>query len=146
MMATQITSLSATLDTFPDEVLQLLFRHISPRDTVLGIGAVSRRFRNVIDEPLLWRYYCKHGFHYWDSRHRIAQAFLADVIDTDWKGKFIHKAMAGKETTRLLDSILSSQTGRINKFDQISNLGYDAKDTLLFHCRSQKTDDGLARR
>lgn len=145
-MATQLTSLSVTLDTFPDEVLQLLFRYLSPRDTVLGIGAVSRRLHNVVDEPLLWRYYCKHEFRYWDSRHRIGQAFLADVIDTDWKGKFIHKTTTSKETTRLLNSILSSQTGRINKFDQISNYGYDAKDTLLLQCRSQNADDGLARR
>lgn len=51
------------------------------------------------------------------------------------------------EVTHLLDGIIGGQIDRIRKFGWISELGYDAKDTLLRYCRTEDSaEDVLARR
>lgn len=65
----------------------------------------------------------------------------------DWKMLYIYRKRIDMRTTDLLDSILKGQTNRIQKFKQIAEFGYDAKDTLLRHCRvGGDAEDVLARR
>lgn len=86
-------------------------------------------------------------FTYWDSKHRIGQKFAGNVGDVDWRKLYTYRRRIDKETTALLDSILDGQINRISKFKSISEFGYDAKDTLLRHCRtSEDAEDVLARR
>lgn len=59
----------------------------------------------------------------------------------------MHREEVECRTTRILDSILESQVGRIEKFQEISEFGYDAKDTLLEHCQTDdNAEDVLARK
>lgn len=56
------------------------------------------------------------------------------------------KSQVDHSVTRILNSILGSQTGRIEKFRRVIDLGYDAKDTLLRHSVIESGEDHLARR
>jgi F-box protein 21 len=136
-----------SLTYLPDEIIQQILIYIPPLDTIGSVQQVCRRLNRLANEALLWRYHCKVGFKYWDSKHRIKQKFLGSVNDMDWKTLFAHRKMVDKKTTETLDSILQGQTNRIQKFGTIGNFGYDAKDTLLRHCHtSDGVDDVLARR
>lgn len=75
------------------------------------------------------------------------QKFRGNVGDVDWKALYTYRLQVATDTTELLDSILASQTHRIEKFESIGEFGYDAKDVLLRHCRTDDAvDDVLARR
>lgn len=65
---------------------------------------------------------------------------------TNWKALFVFKYQVDRSVTRLLDSILVSQTGRIEKFRRVVDMGYDTKDTLLRYSLIESGEDYLARR
>jgi F-box protein 21 len=71
---------------------------------------------------------------------------LCPVSSIDWKALFVSKYQVDRSVTGLLGSILASQTGRIEKFRSVIDMGYDAKDTLLRHSLVASGDDHLARR
>ena len=136
-----------TLDQLPDEVLQQILFFLSPKDILLTIQRTSKRFNRLGGEPLLWRYHCQTEYHYWDSKHRIRQKYSGGVGDVDWKTLHAYRKNVDLKTTALLDSILRGQTDRIQQFKAIADFGYDAKDTLLRHCRADEdAEDFLARR
>lgn len=65
----------------------------------------------------------------------------------DWNALYAHRAQVHSKTTRILDSILENQVDRINDYELIADFGYDVKDTLLQHCRTNdEAEDVLARR
>lgn len=69
------------------------------------------------------------------------------VPSVNWKELYITRFLMDRATTQVLDSILASQTGRIEKFRTVVSFGYDAKDTLLRHSLADSaTEDHLARR
>lgn len=138
--------LSAWSD-LPDEVLQHILSYVSPGDLLSNVQCISKRFSRLASEPLLWRHHCRVRFAYWDSKHRIRQKFAGNVGDVDWKTLYRHRKKVEFETAAVLDSIIGGQVNRIQKFKLIADFGYDAKDTLLKHCRTSETaDDVLARR
>jgi F-box protein 21 len=140
------TSLTS-LNVLPDEILQLVLFHLSPQDTVLNVQRASKRFHRLGNEPLLWRYHCRVQFRYWDAKHRIQHKFLGAVGDVDWKMLYTHRKKVDTQTTEILNSILEDQANRIKKFNSMGEFGYDAKDTLVRHCRAEETaEDVLARR
>ena len=135
-----------SLSDLPDEVVQAILFYV-PRESLPSVLAVSKRFNRLSNEPLLWRYHCHTQFKYWDPNHKIRQKFRERVGLVDWKQLYIYRCTVDRKATRLLNSILESQTGRIGKIQQIVDLGYDAKDTLLRHCHvGSETEDVLARR
>ncbi|KAE8449928.1 hypothetical protein EG329_007067 [Mollisiaceae sp. DMI_Dod_QoI] len=135
------------LTDLPDEVLQQIICYCSANDVLLNVQRLSKRFGRLAGAPLLWRYHCKVGFTYWDSKHRIRQKFLGNIADVDWKALYMYRSRVDTQTTELLDSILEGQIDRISKFRSISEFGYDAKDTLVRHCRTHEdAEDVLARR
>ncbi|KAL2072297.1 hypothetical protein VTL71DRAFT_11640 [Oculimacula yallundae] len=135
------------LTSLPDEVLHNILSFCPPDDLLLHIRILSRRFYILAGEPLLWRYHCRTDFDYWAGRHDIQQKFLQNVGDVDWKLLYTHRRKVDVKISGILDSILESQSNRISKFESISDFGYDAKDTLLRHCRiGDSADDVLARR
>lgn len=136
----------ASLAGLPDEVLHYILCHTLPSDAA-ALERTSHRFRNVTNEPLLWRYYCKFSFKYWDHRHDIYRKFSSLVSSVLWKELFIARCRTDAATTEILNDILASQVGRIEKFQAIVDLGYDTKDTLLRHARAgPDQEDYLARR
>jgi F-box protein 21 len=143
---TRCAPLSALSD-LPDEVLQHILFYVSPHDLVANVQRLSKRFDRLASEPLLWRHHCRANFTYWDSKHRIRQKFSGNVGDVDWKTLYLHRKRVASETAAILDSIIEGQVNRIQKFKLIADFGYDAKDTLLKHCRTSETaEDVLARR
>ncbi|OBT68952.1 hypothetical protein VE03_01249 [Pseudogymnoascus sp. 23342-1-I1] len=137
---------STSISDLPDEVLNQVLYYLRPEQTIIA-RRVSKRLARLSEEPLLWRYYCRTGFTYWDAKHRIKQKFDGDVSDVEWEKLYIHRKHIDARTSELLDSILSEQIGRIDKTKDISEFGYDAKDILLRNCQAETdTDDVLARR
>ncbi|OQD88986.1 hypothetical protein PENANT_c003G11260 [Penicillium antarcticum] len=129
----------------PDEILSSILRD-SPPQTCAALEQTHSRFRNVTNEPLLWRYYCESHYRFWDRQHDMSHKLKCPVSSVDWKTLFVSKYQVDCSVTRLLGSILASQTGRIEKFRSVIDLGYDAKDTLLRHSLVASGDDHLARR
>ena len=136
----------ATLDDLPDEILHLILHHSEPAQC-LALERTCRRFRGVTNEPLLWRHYCQSRFQYWDEKHNIDDKLRQPPSTVGWKELYAERYFTDWITTKVLDDILSSQSGRINKAQIIIDHGYDVKDTLLRHARaSTDLDDYLARR
>lgn len=129
----------------PDEILNSILCYSSPQSCA-AVEQTHTRFRHVTNEPLLWRYNCLSHYKYWDGRHELRQKLTRPVQEIDWKALFVYRYVVDRSTTRLLDGILDSQTGRFEKFRSVVNLGEDAKDTLLRHSRAESGEDLLARR
>lgn len=136
----------SSFNDLPDEIVQQILFYISPEDT-LHVQNTSKRLTRLANEPLLWRHHCRTTFKYWDSKHRIRQKFSGNVGDVDWKKIYFYRRDVDFQTTQALDGILAGQIGRIEKFESISQFGYDAKDTLQRHCETgDGVEDVLARR
>jgi F-box protein 21 len=129
----------------PDEILNSILCYSSPQSCA-AVEQTHTRFQDVTNEPLLWRYHCQSNYRYWDGRHQMRQKLTRPVKSIDWKALFVSRYLVDRSVTRLLDSILDSQTGRIEKFRSVVDLGYDAKDTLLRHGQMEFGEDILARR
>lgn len=135
------------IQDLPDELVQQILFHVPPRDILTNTQLVCRRFHEQSSEGLLWRYHCIKEYRYWDDRHLIKQKCAGLIGDVDWKKLFRYRLHVDHKTSGSLDSIISAQTGRIEKFEQVGKFGYDAKDALLRHCRTpENTEDVLARR
>lgn len=76
----------------------------------------------------------------------MPQKLASSASTVDWRALFVLRYRVDCSVTALLDSILASQTGRIEKFRAVIDLGYDAKDTLLRHSEVGESEDCLARR
>ena len=133
------------LTDLPNEILQQILFYVTPA-TVPNLQRISRRF-NDLAQPLLWRYHCRVQFKYWNWEHQIKEKYLEDVVKVDWKSIFTKRHNNDRAVTHAIDSILSSQTGRIETFQRIVDLGYDVKDTLIRHMNiDDEAEDVLARR
>jgi F-box protein 21 len=141
-----VKMVESSLSRLPDEVLHIILR-FTPPWSALALERTSERFGNVVNEPLLWRFYCQTSFAFWDSRHEISSKFKCPASSVDWKRLYLSRRRIDVSTTETLNSILASQVGRIDKVHSIVEFGYDAKDTLLRHAHSgPDRDDYLARR
>ncbi|RDW61281.1 uncharacterized protein DSM5745_10779 [Aspergillus mulundensis] len=121
-----------SLGDLPEEILYNILLFCDAIDSV-AVGSTARRFRGVTNEPLLWRNYCQTFSHF----PQVA----------DWKALYISRYLIDRATSRLFDSILANQTGRIEKLRSIINFGCDAKDTLLRNLSvDSSAEDYLARR
>ncbi|KAL2219023.1 Hemimethylated DNA-binding protein YccV like-domain-containing protein [Thermoascus aurantiacus ATCC 26904] len=138
--------METSLAHLPDEILYSILCYSPPRSSA-ALERTARRFRNVTNEPLLWRFYCLTHFNFWDKRHEFHKKLASPVSSVDWKKLYITRHLIDIATTEVLESILTSQTGRIEKFHTIVNFGYDAKDTLIRHSLAgPEKEDYLARR
>lgn len=129
----------------PDEILHSILCYSSPQSCA-AIEQTNSRFRNVTNERLLWRHHCQSHYKFWDERHDMPRKLACPVNSTNWKALFVSKYRIDRSVTRLLDSILASQTGRIEKFRRVVDMGYDTKDTLLRYSLIESGEDYLARR
>ena len=135
----------ASIHGLPNELLQHVLLYVPPL-SIIAFEQVCRRFANVVGS-YNWRSLCYTQFRYWDRRHDISAKFEDRGTNIDWKRIYVERHRSHRETSRLLDGILSTQVGRIDKFQKIIDIGYDAKDCLL---EQLAVDDGagdvLARR
>ena len=143
---TIIDTMAITINDLPDEVLQQIIFLLPPQDTLNSIQRLSPRFYKLANEPLLWRYHCRHQFKYWDSKHRIQESLSGSVGDVDWKDLYAFRCRTDADVTQTLNRILDSQVGRIKKFEQVTLHGYDVKDVLLRQSHTTNQSDQLARR
>lgn len=135
-----------SLDNLPEEVLYSILCHCHPTSSA-ALEQTARRFKNVTNEPLLWRFYCQTHFKYWNYRHTLPEKLAGPAKSVNWKALYVSRHLIDRATSRFLDKIIASQTGRINKFRRVIDLGYDIKDTLLRHISvGPETEDYLARR
>ncbi|KAJ5162462.1 hypothetical protein N7492_007854 [Penicillium capsulatum] len=134
-----------SLIDLPEEILHSILCASSPQ-TAAALQRTGRRFQNVTREPLLWRYYCQSYYKSWDRKHEMPRKLASPIWSVNWKALFVLRYFVDQSVTRLLDSILASQTGRIEKFRAVIDFGYDAKDTLLRHSAVESGEDHLARR
>jgi len=135
------------LTDLPNEVIYQILQCLSPSD-VPSLELVSKGFRTLARQPVLWQHFCRSSFRYWDQRWDIDSRFKANAANVeDWKGIYSERHLIDRSTTHQIDSILSSQVGRIGKSAKIIGLGYDAKDTLIRHLGvGDDAEDVLARR
>ncbi|CAG8972900.1 hypothetical protein HYALB_00001320, partial [Hymenoscyphus albidus] len=135
------------LMNLPDELLGSILSYISPDEVLFNAQLACKRLRAACGEPLLWKHHCQTDFKYWDPKHRIQQKLRGNVNDVDWKKLYVYRRWMDLQITQVLDSILDGQVDRIRKYGKIAEFGYDAKDTLLRHCRTDDSaEDVLARR
>lgn len=136
-----------TLHQVPDEIIHHMLYYVSPEDTLSSVQLVSRRLRHIASEPLLWRYYCQHGFQFWNPKHNLRGKLRDKASDVNWKGLFLIRKRQNDEISRLFELVLATKVNRVSRTEQIAELGYDAKDFLLEQCRADDSfDDVLARR
>ncbi|WEW60367.1 hypothetical protein PRK78_005852 [Emydomyces testavorans] len=137
---------TTSLNDLPDEIILSILTCGTPTSAV-ALAQASRKFHIIATTPLLWRLYCRNYFNYWDERHCIREKFVLPVSRVNWKEIYKTRHLIDVNVTENLESILASQTGRIEKFHKILNFGYDAKDTLLRHAAvGSEHEDYLARR
>jgi F-box protein 21 len=135
-----------SLTSLPTEILQAILGYLPP-GSLFNCTGVSKRLNEVATLPALWRSQCRSSFKFWHARHHIAARLAGPLTDTDWWALFKERVTADRITTRLLEKILASQQRQISYINEISILGYDAKDTLLRHCNvSDDAEDVLSRR
>ncbi|MCJ1390840.1 hypothetical protein MMC18_003701 [Xylographa bjoerkii] len=136
---------TASIANLPGEIIQQILLYCSPI-TLATFQKVSRRC-NALVEPFLWRYQCQTQYRYWDPKHHIKEKFRGDINAIDWRNVLAERRGIDRTTSSALEGILASQMGRIDKFQQIVECGYDAKDCLLQHLAvGDDAEDGLARR
>ena len=135
------------LDGVPDEIIRHILHFIAPQDVLDSVQCVSRRLYRVAKEPLLWRWLCLESFKYWHPDHRIEARVRAPAPTTDWRAIWIARTKKNARIARLMEGILSTSQNRIKRMQNISALGYDAKDFLLgqLHC-DESEQDALSRR
>lgn len=137
---------SVRLTGLPDEVIQnVLFR--LDFTNALALEATCWRFRDVANEPLLWKSFCRDGWKKWHPRHQF-KAKLAGNDFAGWKALFAERTRASRETRALVAGILAQDLDRIPKIERIVELGWDAKDALLdgFHLAHLDERNVLAQR
>ncbi|EEP82125.1 conserved hypothetical protein [Uncinocarpus reesii 1704] len=134
------------MDDLPDEIVQCILAWTTPASTV-ALGQTSWRYWAITNSPLLWRLYCLNHFIYWGNCHRFQQKLNLPVSQVDWKGLYKRRHLVDIAVTDILESVLATQTGRIEKVHKIVSFGYDAKDTLMRHAQiGSDHEDYLARR
>lgn len=139
-------AMETSFTRLPDEILHTILCY-SPPSAAAALERTARRFRSIANEPLLWRYYCLTHFSFWEHRHDFKNKLADPVSSVDWKGLYASRCLTDSTVSSALESILTSQTGRLEKFRVIISFGYDAKDTLIRNALTgPEREDHLARR
>jgi F-box protein 21 len=99
-------------------------------DNALALEATCRRFRDVANEPLLWKAFCRDRWKRWHPRHQF-KAKIAGSEFAGWKRLFAERIVSSREVRALIEGIVESDRSRIPKIQRVVELGWDAKDALL---------------
>ena len=130
----------------PSEVVHQILLLIQPT-SLPKLELVSKRFSEFANQPLLWQHHCRDQFMYWNAARNMKEKFAGNVADTDWKELYSERYKIDRNVTLGINSLLATQTGRIQTSAEIVGFGHEAKDTLISHCNTgDDADDVLARR
>lgn len=134
--------------TLPFELLSQIFQYISPEENLLSLQLVSRQFRIIANEPLLWRFYCRSTFRYWAPEHELDKKINEQEATTvGWRNLWLERKRDNGRISDHLDAMIKSTTHRLDRIGNVCSYGYDAKDFLLEQCRTpDDAEDALARR
>lgn len=129
----------------PDEVIQAVVSYIPPLATI-ALNQTCRRLANITSEPLLWKSFCLTSFKWWDKRHSLPSK-LKDPSFIGWQTLFRDRHRSSGIARRALDEIIECEDGRLDRLDQILQVGYDAKEDLISAYRtSAASPNHLAQR
>ncbi|OQN98874.1 hypothetical protein B0A48_15220 [Cryoendolithus antarcticus] len=131
----------------PDELLEAIVYYLPP-DATLAFGSTCRACNKITYEPLVWRRHCRHRWHYWQDKDDIDERLHAPPVQTKWRQIYNERAMVDKQALANFEALLGTQQYRIQRIEEISNVGYGIKD-LFLALRDDTPDDAedvLARR
>jgi F-box protein 21 len=131
----------------PAEILDAIFFHLDPA-SLISVSQTCQFVKKItIDAPILWRHFCKTRYKAWAPHHDIATKLAGPLSEVDWRVLFIQRINAERDTLRLFNRLLETQQGRIQHINEIAELGYDVKETLLDQVACpDDAEDVLARR
>ena len=137
--------MAISLNDLPNEIVYEILLYVSPV-SLTKVQQVSRQF-NELSQPILWRHHCSTQFKYWDPDHGMPEKLSGPVVQANWKRIFSTRLHVDRMINHIINSILETQVGRIDKTEEIVVHGYDAKDVLLRNLEvGKEADDVLARR
>jgi F-box protein 21 len=137
----------SSLEDVPDEIIRHILLYLPPEYTLASFQLVSRRYRHLANEPLLWRRHCQSSFRYWNPEHQLQERLRALASSVDWRGLWSTRKRRNNKAARLLDDAISTKVGQSRTLGGICKLGYDVKDYLLEQCHvDESAEDVLARR
>ncbi|PNS21247.1 F-box only protein 21 [Sphaceloma murrayae] len=135
-----------SLCRLPDELIQAISFLLPPPDAI-HLGSTSQRLYRLIDQPLLWRYFCDTQFDHWHITPDTDPSIVDRLATAPWKQRFYDRIRRDKEHRQLFESAVSSQHERYTKIQQIATYSYEARPMLTQQCHaSTNCDDVLARR
>lgn len=136
----------AAIADLPVEVIHQILS-FAPAQATIALQQTSKHFSDICDNTLLWRHHCLTKFSAWEAHHEIAKKKKAPVATVDWKRLYLDRVRKEQRVNTLLDEILACQSGRLEKYEEITAMGYDAKNTLLEQASVPREEgNGLARR
>lgn len=123
-------ALNSSLSSLPDELLELILFDL-PRESLYAVELASRRLREAVHNPRLWRRVCCTHWTRWHPRHDIHTKLRGPVNAVDWRKLALQRTDIDRKVNDLLKSLISSRQGRIPKAEAIIAEGNDAKDVIL---------------
>ena len=130
----------------PTEVIHQILLCLPPT-CLTTLELVSKRFKDLAVQPVLWHDHCRRQFKYWNDARNMDDKWVGNIADTNWKALYIDRHLIDGLVSREIDSILATQTSRSVKTANIIDVGHEAKETLIRHSRANKDmEDILARR
>lgn len=113
---------------------------------MLRCTSATKRLNRVADQSL-WRHRCLNDFPTWDSRHRLSTLLTKPLREVNWRTLYKERLHVNYKTQETLDSIISSQSGRLGKVRSITAHLDDLKDVLRVNLSvPESAPDVLARR
>jgi F-box protein 21 len=132
---------------FGDELLLHIFADVPPEDNLQSLQLVCKKFYTVANDQTIWKRNCCTSFHYWQDEHWFHDTVAKEKADVDWKELWLRRKRTNAHIGKLFDGILETKVGRLERFRDICQYGYDAKDFLLEQLQTlDDAEDVLARR
>lgn len=137
----------ATIYDMPDEIIRQVIQHVAPHEAFDNCPLVSKTFKRVAFDPLLWKVFCQTSFRFWNPEHDLHKKLLLRASQTPWRDLWRRRKYRNDLIARLLNGIIATKVDRFAKMGRICELGYDAKDYLLEQINTpDSVEDSLARR
>lgn len=137
----------SALLSLPEEVLAHVISFL-PDPALVALTHVCNKLYRIGNAPLELRRRCL-SYRYWHERHAItAKRRYSRPTAIDWKSLFMYRLRVELATDSLLNDIIELPTGRMGRFNNIADFGFDSKDCLVRNAEvgEDEVDDTLARR
>jgi F-box protein 21 len=118
-----------SLTHLPDEVIQAILAY-TPPPAALALELTSRRFRDVANEPQLWKVYCHRSFRNWAGEYSLRHRLPQPAVE-DWKRLYASRAESSRFARQTLDAVIREPLGQIDRIQSIVAHGLDVKYDML---------------